>query len=334
MKSYISKLEYLLRGKKNLLAFSYGVDSTALYHLLKEANINFDIALVNYKLREQANKEEKEAYKLAKSDNKKIYISYAPKWKSNFEANARRFRYNFFESLIEKYEYENLLTAHQLNDRLEWFMMRLIRGAGVLELSGMRNISQRRTSKGKIYNLIRPLLDTPRSEIEKYLKTKEIYHFFDESNKELKYERNNLRPILNPLINDYSSNITKTFKYLEEESEIILTNSSLKYNREKLRIYYINNQKTISIVASQALKELGYLLSRAQREILNSKKSIVAGRKWVVEFKNDRLFIAPYIQKAPPMPKEFKEQCRIYKIPVKIRPYIYKEGIEVKDLKI
>jgi tRNA(Ile)-lysidine synthase len=33
-----------LRGKKNLLAFSAGVDSTALFFILLQNNINFDIA--------------------------------------------------------------------------------------------------------------------------------------------------------------------------------------------------------------------------------------------------------------------------------------------------
>ena len=47
-----------LKGKKNLLAFSAGVDSSALFFLLLEHDIKFDIALVNYGTRETSDKEE------------------------------------------------------------------------------------------------------------------------------------------------------------------------------------------------------------------------------------------------------------------------------------
>ena len=47
----------LLKGKKNLLAFSGGVDSTALFFLLLKSDIRFDIAIVNYGQREQSKEE-------------------------------------------------------------------------------------------------------------------------------------------------------------------------------------------------------------------------------------------------------------------------------------
>ena len=47
-----------LKNKKNLLAFSAGVDSSALFFLLLEHGIKFDIALVNYGTRETSDKEE------------------------------------------------------------------------------------------------------------------------------------------------------------------------------------------------------------------------------------------------------------------------------------
>ena len=40
-----------IKNQKNLLAFSAGVDSTALFFLLLEQNIPFDIAIVNYNIR-------------------------------------------------------------------------------------------------------------------------------------------------------------------------------------------------------------------------------------------------------------------------------------------
>ena len=57
----------LLKSKKNLLAFSAGVDSTALFFLLNDSNIDFDIAIVDYGLREQSKNEVAHAKNLAKN---------------------------------------------------------------------------------------------------------------------------------------------------------------------------------------------------------------------------------------------------------------------------
>ena len=54
-----------LRGKKNLLAFSAGVDSSALFFILLQNKIKFDIAIVNYNIREQSKEETQYAKELA-----------------------------------------------------------------------------------------------------------------------------------------------------------------------------------------------------------------------------------------------------------------------------
>jgi tRNA(Ile)-lysidine synthase len=62
-----------LRGKKNLLAFSAGVDSTALFFLLRDADVNFDIALVNYNTRANSDAEEEYAKELAAKYGKECF---------------------------------------------------------------------------------------------------------------------------------------------------------------------------------------------------------------------------------------------------------------------
>lgn len=63
-----------INTKRNLLAFSAGIDSSALFFLLLEKNIPFDIAIVNYNVREQSKDEVEYAKQLANKYNKKIYI--------------------------------------------------------------------------------------------------------------------------------------------------------------------------------------------------------------------------------------------------------------------
>ena len=91
-----------LLQKRNLLAFSAGVDSSALFFLLLENNIPFDIALVNYGTRENSDKEEVHAQALADKYHLTYHSIKAPKFTSNFEKNAREFRYAFFETLIKE----------------------------------------------------------------------------------------------------------------------------------------------------------------------------------------------------------------------------------------
>ena len=148
----------LLQEGKNLLAFSGGVDSSALFFLLQQSNIDFDIAIVNYQTREQSLKEVAYARSLAEVFEKTCYVLETKLSEQNFEATARKTRYDFFASLIKDHGYNNLITAHQLDDRLEWLLMQLSKGAGLYELLGMQTIEK----KDK-YTLVRPLLETIRS---------------------------------------------------------------------------------------------------------------------------------------------------------------------------
>ncbi len=307
-----------LKESKNLLAFSAGVDSTALFFLLLEADINFDIAIVNYNLRKEAKEEVSYTKDLANRYNKKIYIADAPKFTSNFEANAREFRYNFFRKIIEEYGYRALLTAHQLNDRVEWLLMRLSQGSGIEGLSGMDFIEQREGFK-----LIRPLLHLSKEELINYLNSNNIKYFIDSSNFEQHYLRNRFRPIVNELLKDSKEGYLKSFAILQEEKRLLQQNFRLCFKEKELRIYTIKENSYFPYALSYGLKELGYLLSGKERQNLHN--SMVVGRKWAVEYQSPYLFIAPYIQTV--IPKKQRELFRRAKVPPKIRGYLHQESI-------
>jgi tRNA(Ile)-lysidine synthase len=226
-----------LRKGKNLLAFSAGVDSVALFFLLLENNIKFDIAIVNYGIRKESIQEEEYAKYLSKKYNLKIYIAHSIKFENNFEKNARDFRYNFFEEIIEREKYDNLLTAHQLNDRLEWLLMRLSKGAGVVELLGLEGISKKQN-----YTLIRPILEHSKDELLYYLKENNYKYFIDSSNSDEKYERNYFRKhFSNQLIKKYKKGISKSFEYLNKDKELLIKGYKQIYNYNELYIIRIEN---------------------------------------------------------------------------------------------
>ena len=317
LSSYLS----LLTKSKNLLAFSAGVDSSALFFLLIDNNIPFDIALVNYGTRENSNKEEAHAKALAKKHNLVFHTIKAPQFTTHFEKNARDFRYDFFETLINEHKYDTLLTAHQLNDQLEWLLMRLTKGAGTSELIGLEPMSRRNG-----YMLIRPLLEHSKEELLNYLESNDHPYFVDESNSDEKYERNKFRKqFSDPLMAEYKEGIKRSFEYLRKDKESLEKEFETIYSQKELRIIKLHSLTAKIKAADLALKELGYLLSAPQRREIEKEQSLVIGGKWAIEFQDDLLYISPFLTIS--MPKKFKEECRVAKVPSKIRPYIFKENI-------
>ena len=311
---------HLKRGK-SLLAFSAGVDSSALFFLLLENNIRFDIAIVNYGTRENSDKEEAHAKALARKHKLFCHNIKAPKFDSHFEKQARDFRYEFFESLISIEGYDNLLTAHQLNDQLEWMLMRLSKGAGVSELLGLTAITRKEN-----YTLVRPLLDYSKEELLGYLKEHGHPYFIDESNADEKYERNAFRKqFSDPLMAQYKEGIKRSFDYLRKDKEELEKGFNTVYTNKSLHIIKLHKQNSKAKAVDITLKKLGYLLSASQRQEIENKTSLVIGGEWAIELHTDLLYIAPYL--TTDMPKQFKEACRVEKIPSKIRPYIFKENI-------
>ena len=92
---------------------------------------------------------------------KKCFISNYPNTLKFNEKDARDYRHNFFEEIINKNNYESLITAHQLNDKLEWFLMQFTKGAGLPELIGMSKIRKKND-----YLLLKPLLDVSKKDLQ------------------------------------------------------------------------------------------------------------------------------------------------------------------------
>jgi tRNA(Ile)-lysidine synthase len=311
-------LEELL-NKKNLLAFSAGVDSTALFFFLLKKNIPFDIAIVNYHTRETSNEEVEYAKQLAKKYNKKIFIKDCFLEKFS-EKRARDCRYKFFEEIIKKHNYQNLITAHQLNDRFEWFLMQFSKGAGLKELIGMQKVEKR-----GFYNIVRPFYLTSRDEILEYLQKNNIKYFIDKSNFDLKYKRNLIRHTFSDkFIKEFKEGVKRSFEYLEEDLELLMDKEWKKIN--KLYFFKKTTPKRDIKKVDLILKELKILLTKAQRdEILKTNFSCVIQGKIAIDSSKEHIFIAPYVKIT--LSKNQKEFFRRLKIPPKIRSYIAKEKL-------
>jgi len=311
-----------INTKKNLLAFSGGVDSSALFFLLLQNNIPFDIAIVDYNIRVQSKDEVLYAKELAKKYKKEVFVKEVTEdIPSNFEKRARDLRYNFFDEIIEKNSYESLITAHQLNDKLEWFLMQFSKGAGIVELLSFEEITLR-----KNYQIIKPMLNISRDEILHFLEQNSIKYFIDESNEDTKYKRNYFRKnYANKFLDEYKDGIKKSFEYLKKDKES-LHKEELIFQEKELEIFKVSNDFNIDIrTIDKSLKRRGILLSKASKDEILKQKECVISHKISVAISGDFIYICPYTKDI--MPKKFKEKCRIKQIPKNIRAYIFKENL-------
>ncbi|ARJ56812.1 tRNA(Ile)-lysidine synthetase [Campylobacter cuniculorum DSM 23162 = LMG 24588] len=317
-----------LRGQKNLLAFSYGSDSTALFYILMDFNIEFDLVFINYKTRIHSDTEELEARHLAQKFHKKIFIQNAPYFKNNFEKQARDFRYAFFEKLCCEEQYQNLILAHQLNDLFEWFLMQFSKGAGLAELIGMKD-----REKCEFFTLVRPLLFVSKDEILAFLKQRKIKYFNDESNENEKYFRNFIRKhFAKDFITQFSKGVKKSFEYLGKDLQDFLGDEK---ESEILEFKGILICKKHESLISKAVKKRGVVMSWAQRKEALKGDCVVSSKVGIVYFKqglNDERALIFNYELCEKLPKSFKEKCRQAKIPRLLRAYLYHHHLEPCDL--
>ena len=137
------------------------------------------------------------------------------------EAAARGARYSAFEDLLPADTV--LFLGHHLDDQVETFFLRLLRGAGVEGLAGMpraRNLGQAQ--------LVRPLLAYGRSEIEQYAADHDLEYVRDPSNHDTAMDRNFLREEVLPLLAKrwpaYRRSVTRASEHMATASSTLAQN--------------------------------------------------------------------------------------------------------------
>ncbi len=186
--------------KKFVVAVSGGPDSLALAALSKAYTYcyksKFYYVLINHNIRRNSLQEAKKVKNLLqkKQINLKI-ISNKKKIEKNIQGEARNIRYELLSNFCLKNNIRSLISAHNLEDQVETFLIRLSRGSGLRGLSAMRPKSK---ISSKI-DLYRPLLDTKKEFLIKISKKTFGNFIKDPSNKNLKYLRTKVRSLKKPL---------------------------------------------------------------------------------------------------------------------------------------
>ena len=180
-----------------LLAYSGGLDSSVLLHLLYQVNKTLPFQLtaqhVHHGLSANAGAWADFCVASCKQLNVPLSISTVKVENSGLgiEAAARAARYQ----ALQQSEADFMLLAHHQDDQAETFLLQLSRGAGVKGLAGMAA-----ANSAWPRFMLRPLLDAPRKALLEYAKQHRLTWIEDESNADTKFDRNFMRHDILPAL--------------------------------------------------------------------------------------------------------------------------------------
>lgn len=250
----IKNYNMIVEGDRVVVGVSGGPDSVCLLNILNSLknslNIKLYIAHIEHGFRGKASIEDAEFVKqLGHQMGIEVFIKYidVPKFIEESglspEEAAREVRYDFYNQVLTKVGGNKVALGHNLDDQIETLIMRFLRGTGTKGLGG---ISPVRGDK-----FIRPLIETSRDDIMKFLNENNIKYRIDKTNLEDIYHRNSIRLRLIPLLEkEYNPNLKQTLArmvriirednlYLEELAEIEYIKRSSK-KREGIFLRELN----------------------------------------------------------------------------------------------
>lgn len=273
-----------------VVATSGGPDSMVLLDLLvslkDKKKLNIICAHVNHNVREESAMEEDLVKKYCE-DNDIIFESMVieNKIKNNFEMEARKIRYSFFRTLLEKYSAKYLLTAHHGDDLIETILMRINRGS---ILKGYRGILSKTNKEN--YIILRPLLFVTKEDILEYAKDIEIKYAIDKSNETLEHTRNIYRHKILPVLKEENKNSHMKFKEFSDELNMIDNYIEKELDKKEIEIIDENKLDCIKFNLEDKLIQIK-LIERVLDKIYDGYLEVITKRhvKSIVDLINNNI---------------------------------------------
>ncbi|RON56932.1 tRNA lysidine(34) synthetase TilS [Pseudomonas frederiksbergensis] len=206
------------------IAFSGGLDSTVLLHLLAhlaktESLPALSAIHVHHGLQAAADAWPEHCRSVCDALGvplEVVRVQVQPG--ASLERAARDARYGAF--IAATHANDVLLTAQHRDDQAETLLFRLLRGAGVRGLSGMPG--ERVLGQG---HLLRPLLEVTRAELEAYAALHQLSWIEDPSNEDRQFSRNYLRhqvfPVLTERWPQAQATMARSAAHLREAQELL-----------------------------------------------------------------------------------------------------------------
>ncbi len=258
-KGTIQRYNLLNKNDALVVGVSGGPDSVCVLYLLKsiqkEFRFSLHVAHLNHMLRgKESQKDADFVLSLAKKLSFPVTIKALEAGglsnQGSLEEAARKARLDFLFEIARKVKAKKIVLGHNLDDQAETVLMRIVRGSGLMGLSGILP----KRSMGRV-TIIRPLLEISRNEIERFLKKKKIAPRIDATNAVEVYFRNKIRHRLLPQLKTYNPNIKKVLANMAEnvalDYEYLLSKASIVF--EKLKV---SNTKPLLTLKLEKLQKL------------------------------------------------------------------------------
>jgi tRNA(Ile)-lysidine synthase len=227
-------------GDLLLVGVSGGPDSLCLMHILHTLGYNLIIAHINHGLRPQADEEASLVKQFAREMNVEYIstrvnvLSYAERRSVSVEEAARIMRYQYLFKQAEQRAVEAVLVGHNADDQVETILLHFLRGTG---LSGLRGMDFKTVPNpwSDHIPLLRPLLSTPRAEIQVYLAEHHLIPLSDQSNQDTNYFRNRVRFELLPILEDYNprirANVLRMSQIVRDDYQVLQNNVTMAWEK-------------------------------------------------------------------------------------------------------
>jgi len=255
------------------LGVSGGPDSLCLAYLSKiyshEFKNKIHILIVNHKLRKESSKEALKVKNILNSRNiKSTVLNWKGKIpKSNIQKSARNIRYSLISKYCLKENIKYLITAHHMDDQIENFFIRLLRGSGLKGLSSM----QEKVNYNNNLKIIRPFLSSKKADL-KYVTLKTFKTYIQDPS-------NNNEKFLRVRVRKYRKNMEKeglnTSKIIKTVNNLLSANIALDFYKNKAlykHVSFVSKDKCL-INMQVFLEESGEIIFKLFSDIL----SLVSG---------------------------------------------------------
>ena len=219
VRGFIEAKGLISRQDSVLVAVSGGADSVALLYVLfdlhKDMGLSLEVAHLNHGIRGRAAEQDAVfVEKVCQELGVRCHVeqvdapSLARRAKLSLEEAARELRHKFLIEKAQTGKHNKVALGHTMDDQAETVLMHLIRGAGVLGVSGMKPISEQGIQPDPETGIrpdsrvffIRPFLATSRAAVKDFLALKKISFREDASNIDMTFTRNRVRHELMELL--------------------------------------------------------------------------------------------------------------------------------------
>ena len=308
----LKREEIIKKNDKILIAFSGGPDSVFLFYLLNylksEYNLELALMYVNHNLRSDVDNDLNFVKDFSKKNDVKLYIesvdvnNHSKKMKKSIELAARELRYEALEKVFQKEGFTKIATGHNLDDNVETFIFRLLRGTSIRGLKGIPRVRE---------NIIRPILQFEKTNIVNFLEELNQKFIIDYTNDEIDYTRNFIRNEVFPKF------IQVNLRFKDKINNLI---SEINDRDENVRVQNIevnmSKDKFVRYLENEGVKEIS-------RDKIDKIYEIIFNKNGLIDSKGSKEF---YLGNGKILQKKYgqlkvveKEEKKDYNIEVIIK---------------